>query len=192
MLFLIFLHQKKTKHNISVNFLATPYCLSYIKNRVILENCIFMKFPFLTNNKSYSNYLKENGESIKRTKDSSGMASLMKNKGQDWEKLLWAPSDLTVSPSCLLFCICSNPFLCKPLLSLFSWQKAAICGSQFCLFSVQETSRHSLVSLKGQNFQMNKSDCSISGVCRHPFHSSPIGQNLFIWPHLKDAGLCGL
>lgn len=78
----------KAKYNISVNFLDTPYCLSYIKNRVILENSIFMKFPFLANNKSYSNYLKENGESIKRTKDRSGMASPMKNKGQDWEKLL--------------------------------------------------------------------------------------------------------
>lgn len=63
-------------------------------------------------------------------------ASLVKN----------APTNLTVPhPTSSV----PAPFLCKlPLVSLFSWQKAAICSSKFCLFSVQVTSRL-LASLDG-------------------------------------------
>lgn len=153
-----------------------------------------MKSPFLANNRKIIQISWWKMRTLfQGHKDRSSVAL------QSWRMRartgICCPEHPQTSP-CLLFCICSI-LLSLQTTSCFSplpWQKAAVCGSQFYLVSVQGNSRHSLVSLKGQSFQIKKSDCSVSGVCRHPFHSSPIGQNLFTWPHLtvREAGLCSL
>lgn len=135
------------------------------------------------------------GDPLEGPKHRSGVASLMKNESQDWDSCSESPQTSQYPHPASWFAFAPF-FLCQPppLVSLLSWQKAAILWLPILFSSQFKRPANIHWYLSEASVQTNKSNCSTFGVCRLPFHASHLGQNLFIWPHLavREVRLCGL
>ena len=89
------------------------------------------------------------GDPLEGPKHRSGVASLMRNEGQDWDSCSESPQTSQYPHPASWFAFA--PFIHHlPLFPCSHGRKQPSCGPQFSFFSVQETSRYSLVSLRGK------------------------------------------